>query len=254
MKVLLWYKKSIHENAGYYYELAKKYRKKSAAAKEALKELEKKLEEAKKKKKNEKPEIRVLREKEWYEKFHWFFTSSGKLVIGGRDAQQNDLIYSKYIEQNDLFFHADVQGGSAVILKNGREASEQERLEAAQFAACFSKAWGSGFSYVDVYSATPEQLTKYSSGEYVAKGAVVVKGEKEWYRRTPLKLRVGLDEKGRVAVVPAFSKIKLKNEIFLVPGKEEKGQVAKKLANILNVHPDELLQVLPSGKTTIVRE
>ncbi|MEM4195280.1 MAG: NFACT RNA binding domain-containing protein [Candidatus Anstonellales archaeon] len=254
MKVVLSYKKSVHENAAYYYELAKKYRKKAHAAREALKELEKKLEEAKKKKEREKPTVRVLREKEWYEKFHWFFTSSGKLVIGGKDAQQNDLIYSKHIEPNDLFFHADIQGGSVVILKDGKNAGEQERLEAAQFAACFSKAWSSGFSYVDVYSAAPEQLTKHSAGEYVAKGAIVVRGEKEWYKRTPLKLRLGIDERGRVAVIPAFSKTKLKNEITIIPGKEEKGVVAKKLAKILNIHPDELLQILPSGKTSVVRE
>ncbi|MGC8899704.1 MAG: NFACT RNA binding domain-containing protein [Candidatus Micrarchaeia archaeon] len=254
MKLTLWYRKSIHENAGHYYELAKKYRKKAKAAKDALKGLEKKLEEAKKKKEKEKPALKVLREKEWHEKFHWFFTSQGKLALGGRDAQQNDLIYSKHIEQNDLFFHADIQGGSVVVLKNGKSASEQEKLEAAQFAACFSKAWASGFSYVDVYSATPEQLTKHSPGEYVAKGAIVVKGEKEWYKRTPLKLRVGLDEKGKVAVVPAFSKVKLKNEITIIPGKEEKGAIAKKLAKMLTTHPDELLQILPSGRTSVVRE
>jgi len=253
VKLTLWYNKSVHENAGYYFELAKKYRKKAHAAKEALRELEKKLEEAKKKKEKEKPAVKLLREKEWYEKFHWFFTSEGKLALGGRDAQQNDILYSRHIEQNDLFFHADIQGGSVVVLKNGKEASDQEKLEAAQFAACFSKAWSSGFSYVDVYSAKPEQLAKSSPGEYVAKGAIVVRGEKEWYKRTPLKLRVGLDEKGRVVVVPAFSKTKLKNELTIVPGKEEKGQVAKKLAKILNVHPDELLSVLPSGKTSVVK-
>jgi predicted ribosome quality control (RQC) complex YloA/Tae2 family protein len=253
MKITLWYRKSVHENAGYYYELAKKYRKKAQAAREALKELEKKIEEAKKKKEKEKPRVRLLREKEWYEKFHWFFTSDGKLAIGGRDAQQNDILYSKYIEQNDLFFHADIQGGSVVVLKNGKEASEQEKLEAAQFAACFSKAWSSGFSYVDVYSAKPEQLAKASTGEYVAKGGIVVRGEKEWYKRTPLKLRVGLDEKGRVAAIPAFSKTKLKNEITIVPGKEEKGEIAKKLAKMLNTHPDELLQILPAGKTSVVK-
>lgn len=254
MKLTLRYKKSIHENAGYYYELAKKYRKKAQAAKEALKELEKKLEEAKKKKEEEKPAVRVLREKEWYEKFHWFFTSQKKLVLGGRDAQQNDLLYSKYIEQKDLFFHADVQGGSVVILKNGKDAREHEKIEAAQFAACFSKAWASGFSYVDVYSATPEQLAKHSPGEYVAKGAVVVKGEKEWYKRTPLKLKIGIGGEGKITILPAFSKTSLKNEIIIVPGKEEKGAIAKKLAKILNAHPDDLLQILPSGKTSIVKK
>jgi hypothetical protein len=32
--------------------------------------------------------IRQIRKKMWFEKFYWFVSSSGKLVLGGRDARQ----------------------------------------------------------------------------------------------------------------------------------------------------------------------
>lgn len=33
----------------------------------------------------------------WFEKFYWFISSENYLVIGGRDAQQNELIVKRYV-------------------------------------------------------------------------------------------------------------------------------------------------------------
>ena len=84
-------------------------------------------------------------------------------MIGGRNAQQNDIAFSRYMEDDDLFFHADIQGASAVILKNGKSASEEELQEAAQFAASFSKAWINGNAAVDVYAVEKKQLSKHAT-------------------------------------------------------------------------------------------
>ena len=35
--------------------------------------------------------IRKMRKRMWFEKFLWFFSSDGYVVVGGRDAQQNEV-------------------------------------------------------------------------------------------------------------------------------------------------------------------
>ena len=202
-----------------------------------------------------KESVKVKREKEWYEKFHWFNTSGNRLAIGGKDAQQNDLVFARYMDEGDLFFHADIQGGSVVILKDGTNASEQEKKEAAQFAASFSNAWKNGNASVDVYAVQKSQISKHATGGYIPTGAFAITGSREWFRKTTLGLRLGKTGKPEIAViVPQLSEKKLGNMMSLVPmvGGKEKGELAKPLAKKLGVHPDELLQILPSGKNKVV--
>ena len=41
------------------------------------------------------------RRKHWFEKFHWFITSDDYLVLGGRDAQQNEQLVKRYLRPGD---------------------------------------------------------------------------------------------------------------------------------------------------------
>jgi len=257
MKLKLFYNKSVNENAAHYYELAKESKEKSAGVEKAMEETEKEIKEAKK---PEKKDVRIKRAKEWFEKFHFFLTSSGKLAIGGRSAQQNDLLVSKHMEEKDLFFHADIQGGSVVILKDGIDADEQEMQECAQFAGCFSNAWKNGNASVDVYCAKKEQLSKNVSGGFIQSGAFAITGERKWFKNTKLSLRIGIGGKesaekeagGKsVILVPDISKTCLKDELVLFPTNsgKDKGALAKSLAKRFSVHPDEFLELLPNGKT-----
>ena len=63
-------------------------------------------------------EKRVKIERKWYEKFRWFESSDGFLVIGGRDATSNEIVVKKHVEPNDVVFHADVQGAPFFVIKN----------------------------------------------------------------------------------------------------------------------------------------
>lgn len=252
MRLKLFYNKSVHENAAYYYQLAKEAKEKMAGAEKAIGETKREIEEAKK---GAKREVRVKRAKEWFEKFHFSFTSGGRLMIGGRNAQQNDMAVAKHMDEKDLFLHADIQGGAVVVLKDGADASGEELMEAAQFAASFSKAWANGNAAVDVYAVIKEQLTKKVSGGFVPAGAFAILGERKWFRATKLGLRIGRSEKGdRIELLPDISKTRLKDELVLVPSLagKEKGAMAKSLAKRFSVHPDELLELLPSGKTKTV--
>jgi predicted ribosome quality control (RQC) complex YloA/Tae2 family protein len=229
MEIEIDIKKSAYENASVYFEKAKKLKKKVEKAKKLLEEVKKELEKelrGKKEEKEEKKNKGVKEEKgekgkEWYEKYRWFFTSNGFLVIGGKNAEQNDEIYYKYFEDYDIFFHADIRGGSAVILKNGVNASEECKSEAAQFAACYSKAWKEGYAAVDVSFAE----RKYVKKDNLPKGSFYLTKYKK-YKNVELKLKVGVLG-GKVVAVPARSKIKLEKEVVLIPGNMEKEEISR---------------------------
>ena len=82
----------------------------------------------------------------WFEKFLWFISSENYLVLGGRDAQQNELLVKRYLNQGDVYVHADLRGASSVIVKNepGKLAHHippRTLTEAATLAVCNSAAW-----------------------------------------------------------------------------------------------------------------
>ena len=87
----------------------------------------------------------------WYHRFRWFITSDGVVVLGGRDASQNEELVKKYMGGQDLFVHADVHGASVVIVKGKTEHMD----EVAQFAASYSGSWRSGHFSADVYTCSP---------------------------------------------------------------------------------------------------
>jgi len=250
MRIKIFYNRSVHDNAAYYYDQAKECKEKSAGVEKAIEETKKEIAGAQK---GGKKDVRIKKQKEWYGKFHFAFTSGGKLMVGGRSAQQNDLVFAKHMDDADLFFHADIQGGSAVILKDGADASESELLETAQFAASFSKAWINANASVDVYAVKKEQVSKHAAGGYIPTGAFAISGERKWFKGTKLALRIGMAEKG-IVLVPEFAASKLQNALILVPSQrgKEKGELAKSLAKRYGVHPDELLELLPNGRSKTV--
>jgi len=255
MKLELDTRKSINENAARYYERAKKMRAKLAGVKKAIADTERKLEELDEKIKTQKeealakPALKLKREKKWFEKFHHFTTSDGFLVIAGRDAKQNELLVARHLEPNDLFMHAEIHGAPATIIKNGQNAPERSLLEAAQFSASYSSAWKNGLASVDVYAVKPDQVSKHSQGEYVPKGGFMIKGERQWFKHTPLGLRLGVENELPTAE-PELKSSELK--ILLHPsGRKEKGTIAKELAKKLECDVDELLQILPSGSSRV---
>ncbi|MBN1170137.1 DUF814 domain-containing protein [Candidatus Micrarchaeota archaeon] len=248
----IFFNKTVHENAAYYYELAKKTREKIRGLQEAIEETKK---EMKKAEKIQKKEVRIKKQKEWFEKFHHSYTSSGMLMIGGRNAQQNDMVVSKYMEDSDLFFHADIQGGSVVVLKGGTNATDSELEEAAQFAASFSKAWANANAGVDVYAVKKEQLSKKEAGGFVPTGAFAIHGERKWFKNTRLALKIGISSAG-LSLFPEKTQQKLQKPLILVPAKtgKEKGSLAKSLAKRYSAHPDDFLEILPNGKSRTISE
>jgi predicted ribosome quality control (RQC) complex YloA/Tae2 family protein len=245
-------RRTLFENAAEFYERGKKAKQKSTGALTALEEsrrrlaeIEQNLREAEALKRAKPMEAmkelakRKVKSKEWYEKFRWFISSDGFLVVAGKDAVSNEVLVKKYAEPDDVVFHADVTGAPFVVVKTeGKEAGEQVLREAGEFAAAFSRAWREGFGSAEVYWVKPEQLSKSGpSGEYVPHGAFAVSGKRNWMRSVPLRLAIGVVANGEVRFVGGpVEAVKAKTKAYVtigpgdVAGKELLKQALRLLA------------------------
>lgn len=79
----------------------------------------------------------------WFEKFYWFLTSENYLVITARDAQQNEVLIKRYMNKNDIVFHAHIQGSAFTVIRNhtDKPVSMLSINETAMAALAHSKAW-----------------------------------------------------------------------------------------------------------------
>lgn len=59
-----------------------------------------------------------VRKSFWFEKFYWFMSSQGFLVISGRDSHQNELLVKRYMKSGDLYMHSDYGGAASTVIKN----------------------------------------------------------------------------------------------------------------------------------------
>ncbi len=229
-------RKSLYENAADFYDRGKREKQKMAGVSGALEDSRKKMADIEKKVSKvealktaapaeamEDLATRKVEAKEWFEKFRWFTSSEGFLVVAGKDVVSNEVLIKKYTDSLDVVFHAEIVGAPfAVIKTEAKEAGEKTLREAGEFAAAFSRAWRESMGSIDVYWVKPEQLSKGGpSGESVPHGAFVVNGKRNWMRGTALKVAVGVVEGeepkfigGPVDAVRAQTKV----YVVLVPG------------------------------------
>lgn len=280
--------KDLFANAAKFYEMAKNAKRKLEGAKAALEETRKKLEEAearlrkaealehaKPAKALEELAKRKAKGKKWFEKFRWFMSSDGFLVVAGKDATSNEVLIKKYTKPGDIVFHADIVGAPFVVVKTEeKQPSEQCLREAAEFAAAFSRGWREGFASADGYWVNPEQLSKAGgSGEYVLHGAFVVSGKRNWVRGTQLRTAIGTmfdkENKEITFLGGAVDAVKAKTKAYvtIVPGdmsgKELLKHILEKLAEkmpkeqrekVLEASVEKIREFVPYGKGKVLLE
>lgn len=179
-------RKSAMQNADRYYTKGKKARSKISGVKKAIEKTNAKIDKLNEKGKEgvkldeEIPVERIVRKREWYEKFRWFFSSDGFLVLGGRDATSNEMLVKRHMENHDIFVHASIHGAPAVvIITEGKDVPESTIQEAYDFAATYSRAWKHSIAALNVFWVRPEQVSKTAEhGEYVSRGAFIIRGKK----------------------------------------------------------------------------
>jgi predicted ribosome quality control (RQC) complex YloA/Tae2 family protein len=202
--------------------------------------------------------------KEWYEKFRWFFTTEGRLAVGGRDAQANSILVKKHLLAGDVAYHADLFGSPFFVLKGGVAQTPDEVRQVAQATVAFSSAWKTGLAAADAFWVTPDQVsTTAPSGEFLARGSFAIRGKKNFATKNPVEVAVGLDSEGRVMAGPEEALIKLcRAHVTLIPSREKTSDTAKKvlfeLKKLYGDEPvraslDDVLRALPAGGGKIVR-
>ncbi len=270
LKFSISLRRSIYENANEYYERGKKAKQKTEGAQSALEESKKRLaqiekelaraEELKSLKPGEIVEALAKRKlerenKEWYEKFRWFTSSDGFLVVAGKDTVSNEVLIKKYTTQEDVVFHAEISGAPFTVVKaEGKTIPEQTLREAGEFAASFSRAWRENAGSADVYWVKVDQLSKSGpSGESVPHGAFAVVGKRNWMRGVALKVAIGItlnDETSFVGGPVDAVKTKTKAYVILLPGDYMGKELLQRILRSLMLKlPKE--QREKSGKTSI---
>ena len=186
-----------------------------------------------------------------YQKYRWFYTSSEKLVVGGKNADQNeDLIRKmKSLKEDKLIMHTQMPGSPfSFILAPISEIKKSDIKETAIFTASFSRAWREGKSNANIDIFNLSQLYKSTT---MKQGTWGVKGKIK-RMSAPISL-VLAEQKKKLRAVPEQSVSKGKILIKIAPGKIDKRQMLSKLKSSLKKYSDEdIMSALPSGGVKII--
>ncbi len=264
---------SIQANADEYYLRSKKAEKKIKGAEKQLHETKAKIEELEKHfglaKARQQPLVK-RRKSEWFEKFRWFHSSDSFLVIGGRDAVTNEILIKRHVKPHDIIFHAEILGAPFVLIKTeGKIPPERTIREAAQLAGSYSRAWREMLTTVNVYWINPNQVSKTPpSGQFLKKGSFMIRGKKNFIRKVPLQIAIGIktsEDEIRVIGGPVDA-IANHTDVYveIVPGELKSGQLAKQIRHkwstkvaedlkksISAISLEEIQRFIPSGRGKI---
>lgn len=241
--------KSIQEIADTLYSKAKKQEKRGKGAEKAIALTLEKISVAEQnaltRRKEVAAQIKILRRrKRWYEKWHWAVAPDGVVIIGGLDATTNERLVKKYLDDDDLFLHADIHGAPFVAIKSaGKEISEQTEYIAATIGVCYSSAWKGKRASADAFILPPDQVSLQApSGEFLPKGSIVLTGKKQFIRNIPLEIYIGVIIESNWARLVAGSKILVEDCNYWVkikPGDMQRGKIAKRIRDLFMSWTDE---------------
>ena len=147
--------------------------------------------------KQEKAILRPVRKLMWFEKFIWFISSDGYLVLAGKDPQQNEMLYKKYLKKGDVYVHADLTGAATVVIRNNPKTpdwpiSPSTLSQAGTLAVSCSSAWDSKAG-MSAWWVNADQVSKSApTGEFLSAGNFMVRGKKNFLPPAVLLLGFGV--------------------------------------------------------------
>ena len=216
----------------------------------------------------------------WFEQHRWAMIPGGHLLIGGKDAKGNDTVVKKHLSGDDMYLHADLHGAPSCSLRAATGFALEERRpshlpmdipayrlvdkleasplnetklnDAAMMALAWSRAWNSGGSHGTVYSVKPAQVSKSAqTGEFVGKGAFVIRGQRTWYKDLDLRLGIGIVAINGVPMMltstPGHIKEICQRYAILSPGLTKKDRLANQIYKNTGLSTDDLQAILPGA-------
>ena len=189
-----------------------------------------------------------------YKKYKWFFTSTGKLVVGGKSAEQNDFLldYIKKTGKELLIMHTEEPGSPfSFILSDLSKITPSDLKECAIFTGCFSRAWREGKKKAFVHIFNSSQIYK---NEKMKTGTWGVVGK---VKRMEVSLSLVLvKQKSVLRAVPEISVKKSEILLCIAPGRINKIDMLPKIQLNLSedISQEELLSALPSGGLRILQK
>ena len=231
--------------------------------KKTEKELEKTIEEGE----NAKQVVTYseVRKKNWFERYRWFFTSDGFLVVGGRDSSSNSAVIRKHLEKDDKVFHGEIYGSPFFLLKDDGSSMASSLNEVAHATVCFSRAWKESMYGTNAYWVNPDQVKKGApSGQSMGKGSFMIEGQRNFVKISTLKMCVAIVEYEGTHLLtcgPPSLKENCVSYVMIEPTGMELVDVAKKIRyELLSMNEtiaksfsvDDYVRVLPSGPSRII--
>jgi predicted ribosome quality control (RQC) complex YloA/Tae2 family protein len=263
LEIEIDFRKSIKESANYYFELAKKMKRKIEGLKKAMEKIEIKIKVPKK------PKL-IKPKKKWYERYRWFISSDGILVVAGKNARNNETIVKRYVRKHDLVLHANLHGSPFAVIRNDKklEVLPAETIyEAAELVASYSSAWRDKIPIVEVYYVKPEQVVKEPG---LPLGSFVIRGERRWLKKIKPRISIGVkrvnDEVKIVYGPPTAVKKQTPYLVTIIPGDKDGSELAEEIKKELllkvsyelkkateEIDLEEIRKIIPYGKGELVR-
>ncbi|CCD26117.2 Rqc2p NDAI_0G03400 [Naumovozyma dairenensis CBS 421] len=189
---------SAYANASEYFNAkktsAEKQKRVEKNIEKAMKNIEEKVNTQLKKKLKESHEVlKKIRTPYFFEKYHWFISSEGYLVMMGKNDAETDQIYSKYIEDDDVFMSNNF--GTKVWIKNPmkHEVPPNTLMQAGILCMSSSEAWSKKIAS-SAWWCNAKNVTKFDKFDksVLPPGVFVLKDEKDQNTLPASQLVMGL--------------------------------------------------------------
>jgi len=183
-----------------------------------------------------------------YKKYKWFFTKSGKLVVGGKSAESNDALLTelKKMKKDLVVMHTQSPGSPFCAIISPIDLIGKSDLdECAIFTGCFSRAWKEGKNKTVVHMFKLNQLNKekdMKSGTWNVKGKI---------KNFNVELKLAIAYQNDVLRAVPIRSVADDEIIFIVsPGKIDKTSVKIGGAKL---NKEQLISALPAGGVKILK-
>ena len=190
---------STYANASEYFTAkktsAEKKKKIETKIGEAMKNIEAKIEAQLNENLNESHEIlKKIRKPYFFEKYYWFLSNEGYLVLMGRSPMETDLIYARYIEDDDIFVSNSF--GTVAWIKNPDKTvvSPDTLMQAGVLCLSATEAWQKRLPSAPwwCYAKNVSKFGSVGSDEALQPGYFRVKDESVVQHMRPVQLTMGL--------------------------------------------------------------